>query len=122
VQAGFSYCALQAFTDEEALASLDAEAGDHSAARALANRAVARAQAFADGDPKSERRIGHLAKAYFVLASVSRAAGDWKQAREAVARAVTLWRTVNDASVLALHRPAKEEAEAMLREMAGSSP
>ena len=66
--------------------------------------------------------IGHLAKAYFVLASVSRAAGDWKQAREAVARAVTLWRTVNDASVLALHRPAKEEAEAMLREMAGSSP
>jgi len=122
VQAGFSYCALQTFTDEEALASLDADAGDHSAARALANRAVVHAQAYADGDPKSERRVGHLAKAYFVLASVSRAAGDWKQAREAVARAVTLWRTVNDASVLALHRPAKEEAEAMLREMAGSSP
>jgi tetratricopeptide (TPR) repeat protein len=52
VQSGFAYCALQTFTDEEALALLDADAGDHSAARALANRALARAQAFADGDPE----------------------------------------------------------------------
>ncbi|MFZ1009590.1 MAG: hypothetical protein WAN65_22310, partial [Candidatus Sulfotelmatobacter sp.] len=116
-QSGFPSCALQAFTDEEAIALLDADAGDHGAARALANSALAHAQAFADGDPKSERRIGHLAKAYFVLASVSRTAGDMKQARESAGQALTLWRTVHNASVLAAHRQAKEQAEAIQREL-----
>jgi tetratricopeptide (TPR) repeat protein len=116
-QSGFPSCALQVFTDEEAIALLDADAGDHSTARAFANTALAHAQAFADGDPKSERRVGHLAKAYFVLASVSRAAGDKKQAREAAGQAVTIWQSVKNPSVLALHRQAKEEAEAMLREL-----
>jgi tetratricopeptide (TPR) repeat protein len=119
VQSSFPRCVLQAFTDEEAIASLYADAGDQSAAREFANRAVARAQAFEDADPKSERRIGHLAKAYFVLASVSRAAGNGEHARESAGRAVALWRTVNDPSVLALHRQDKEAAEAMLRETAG---
>jgi tetratricopeptide (TPR) repeat protein len=107
-------------TDEEALASLYAGAGDHGAARALANSAVTRAQAFADGDPKSERRIGHLAKAYFVLASVARAAGDREHAREAAGRAVSLWRTVHNQSVLATHRQAMEQAQAMLRDPPGN--
>jgi eukaryotic-like serine/threonine-protein kinase len=119
VQSGFAYCVQQTFTDEEALALLDSNAGDHGAARALANSAVARAQAFADGDRKSERRIGHLAKAYFVLASVSRATGEKEQARVAAEKAVSLWRTVHDPAVLAFHRKAMEEAEAMLREAAG---
>jgi tetratricopeptide (TPR) repeat protein len=122
VQSGFAYCVQQLFADEEALALLYADAGTHSAARVFADSALVRAQAFADGDQKSERRIGHLAKAYFVLASVSRAAGDRKQLREAAGRAVSLWSSVHDPSVLTLHRQAKEEAEAMLRETAGSDP
>ena len=121
VQSGFTYCVLQAFTDEEALASLYADAGDHGAARALADRAVARAQAYADAAPQSERRIGHLAQAYFVLASVSRAAGAWEQARESARRAVSLWHTVHDPSVLAAHGPEMEQAEAILRDRAGSA-
>jgi serine/threonine protein kinase len=116
VQAGFTYCVLQAFTDEEAIATLYSNTGDHGAARVYADRAVARAQAFADSDSKSERRIGHLAKAYFVLASVSRAAGDPKHARESAGRAVSLWRTVHNPNVLATHRQAMADAEAMLRE------
>ena len=116
-QSGFPGCALQVFTDEGALALLDADAGDYSAARALANGALAHAQAFADGDPKSQRRIGHLAKAYFVLASVSRAAGDKQHARESAGRAVSLWHTVHDPTVLSTHRQAMEAAEAMLREL-----
>jgi len=122
VESGFPYCVQQAFTDEEALALLCADAGDYSSARAFATSALARAQAFADGDPKAERRIGYLAKAHFVLASVSRAAGDREQAREAAGRAVALWQTVHDANVLAPHRQMKEEAEAMLREIGGSDP
>ena len=122
VQSGFTYCIQQLFIDEEAMALLDAGAGDHSAARAFANSALARTQALADGDPKSERRIGYLAKAYFVLASVSRAAGDRDRARESAARALSIWRTVHSPSVLATHRQAKEDAEAMLREMGGSDP
>jgi hypothetical protein len=51
------------------------------------------------------------------VASVSRAAGDIEHARESAGRAVSLWRAVQDPSVLALHRQAKEEAEAMLREL-----
>ena len=113
---------MQLFTDEEAMALLDAGAGDHAAARPFADSALARAQAFADGDPKSERRIGHLAKAYFVLASVSRAAGDKEQARDSAVRALSLWRTTHNPSVLAAHRQAREDAEAMLREMAGGHP
>jgi len=99
-----------------------AHAGDHSSARAFATSALARAQAFANGDPKAERRIGHLAKAYFVLAPVSRTAGDRKPARDAAGQAVTLWRTVHNPSVLATHRQATAEAEAMLRETPGSDP
>ena len=122
MQSGLSYCVVQLFTDEEAMALLDAGAGDHAAARPLADSALARARAFADGDPKSERRIGHLAKAYFVLASVSRAAGDKEQARDSAVRALSLWRTTHNPSVLAAHRQAREDAEAMLREMAGGHP
>jgi len=121
-QPSVPYCSVQTFIDEEALASLYAATGDREAALPLANSALARALAFADGDRKSERRIGHLAKAYFVLASVSLAAGHREPAREAAGRAVALWRTVHDPGVLALHRQAKEEAEAMLREMGGSDP
>jgi len=117
---GVPACVMQSFTSEEALASLNAETGDRGAAFEFANRALARARAFADGDPKSERRTGYLAQAYFVLASVSRAAGDREQTHASVERAVSLWRTVHDPNVLAFHRQAKEEAEAMLRETAGA--
>jgi len=120
VQSGFAYCVQQLFTDEEALALLGSGAGDHNAARALANSALARAQAFADGDRKSERRIGHLAKAHFVLASVLQAAGEKEQARAAAEEAVSLWRTVHDPAVLAFHRKAMAEAEATLRETPGA--
>lgn len=119
VASGVPACVVQSFTDEEALASLNAETGDRSAAWEFANRALNRARAFADGDPKSERRTGHLATAYFVLASVSRAAGDRGRAREAAGRAVSLWSTVHDPGVRAVHRQAMQEAEAMLRETAG---
>jgi len=122
VHSGFAYCAQQVFTDEEALAVLDADGGDLNAARGLANSALAHAQAFADSDRKSEPRTGHLAKAYFVLASVSRVAGDSEQARESARRAVALWRAVHDPTVLATHRQAMEEAEAMLRDLEGRDP
>jgi serine/threonine protein kinase len=115
VKTGVPYCAQQAAQDEEALALLYAAAGDHSAARAFAERAVTRMQALANGDSKSDRRTGQLAKSYFVLASISRSVGDWKQAREAAGRAVSLWGAMHDAGVLAFHRQAKEEAEAMLQ-------
>jgi tetratricopeptide (TPR) repeat protein len=116
VQSGIAYCLQEVFTDEEALALLDAAAGDSSAARAFAESALARAQAFADGDRKSERRIGHLAKAYFVLASVARSAGDRMQAHAAASRALSLWQSVSSPVVLATHQHAREEAEVLLRE------
>ncbi len=122
VKTGVPYCAQQAALDEEDLASLYASTGDHSAALVFANRAVNRAEAYVAGDRQSDRRIGQLAKAYFVLASVSRAAGDREHAREAAGRAVSLWHTVHDQGVLAFHRQAREEAEAMLRETAVSAP
>jgi tetratricopeptide (TPR) repeat protein len=122
VASGAPACVVQAFISEEALASLNAETGDRGAAWEFANRALTRARAFADGDPKSERRTGYLAQAYFVLASVSRAAGDRQRARETAGRAVSLWDTVHDPGVLAVHRQAREEAEAMLRETAGNGP
>jgi serine/threonine protein kinase len=115
-------CARQAALDEEALASLYAGTGDSHSARTFAERAVTRAQTLVDSGPKSDGPIGQLAMAHFVLASVSRAAGDKTQARESAGRAVSLWQSVRDSSVLALHREAREEAEAMLRETAASGP
>ncbi len=116
IQSGFAYCVQEVFTGEEAMALLDAAAGDSIAARAFAESALAHAQAFADGDRKSERRIGHLAKAYFVLASVARSAGDTQQAHAASSRAVSLWQSVSSPAVLAIHQHAREEAEVLLRE------
>ena len=113
---GVPYCALQAIRDEELLASLYADTGGLRMARAFADRAVAHAEAYANGDRQSDRRIGQLAKAYFVLASVSRAAGDRYQSRESARRALSLWQSVRDPNVLAFHRQAMEEARAMLRE------
>ena len=120
--AGVPYCTVQAILDEEALAELYSSTGDHGSAQLFAGRAVSRAETYVAGDPQSGRRIGHLAKAYFVMASISQAAGNHAHAHEFAARAISRWQSVNDKNVLAFHRHAIEEADALLHDTAGSGP
>ncbi len=43
---------------------------------------------------------------------------DWDGAADAVERAVSLWRTINDQAVLSVHRNARERADVLIREIA----
>ena len=119
--AGNGTCIVQAVADEEGLARMYAGQGDRAAAVEYANRALVRAQGYLRGDPKSERRIAHLAQAYFELSAVERTFGNRDQARTAAAQAVALWRPLQNSSVRTLHRKALEEAESLLRETAAQA-
>lgn len=117
LSAGVPTMAMQAFVDEEALALLDASAGNREEALIFANRAVADAEKTAAEKNRSpEDYNGHLANAYFVLASVLKDFGDWEQADQAAERALTIWHTIRNPSVLILHHRAIGDAEAMLRD------
>ncbi len=113
---GMPSITLQALTDEEALALLYASTGDRTGAMDFAGRALRRAEAYSAADVKSEGRAGHLAHTYFVLASVRKAFADGEQAREAAERALTIWKPIQNRSVLTLHHAAIEEAQAMVRD------
>jgi non-specific serine/threonine protein kinase/serine/threonine-protein kinase len=114
--AGNHPLAIQAFANEEALALLYASTGDRTTALEFADRAVSGAEALWGKAPTSEIRAGHLARAYFVDASVQRTFGDWDQARTAAERAVALWRPIQNRGVLAVHRGAIQDAEEILRQ------
>jgi hypothetical protein len=107
-----SSATIQAVCDEEALALFYASRGDRQQALQFAEKAVAHAEHYAAG-PATELRKSHLARSYFVLASVHSKFADRAEARRWANAAVDLWRPVQSRAILALHRKAINEATAL---------
>jgi tetratricopeptide (TPR) repeat protein/predicted Ser/Thr protein kinase len=100
---------VQAIADEEALAQLFASQDDRTAALDFAGRALALAQKYSASPPTDDNRLGHMGRAYFVLASVQSKFNDSDSARETAQKAAATWRTIHNRSVLTLHHKAVED-------------
>jgi serine/threonine protein kinase len=107
-----------ALADEEGLAGIYLAQGDRATAIDLAHRAVKRAEKYAALTPERAIPKGHLGRAYFELASVDCTLGDWDRGAEAAERAASLWHTIQDRGVLAVHRQAREQLEVLVRRIA----
>jgi tetratricopeptide (TPR) repeat protein len=105
----------RALADEEALARLYAATGDPAKGLAFANRAVARGESYSAVDPVSEGSKGHLARAYTVRAGVRKLRGEMRQAWEDARRAVAIWRTLKQASLIAFFQDSIRDAELLAR-------
>jgi tetratricopeptide (TPR) repeat protein len=112
---GSASAAVQAIAGQEALALLYASQGDRARAIELARRAMSNAERHAAGQP-SDTSAGHLARSYFVLASVHAKFSEWTDARRVANQAMDLWRPIRNPGVLALHRHAIADASALARQ------
>jgi len=106
----------QAMADQEALSLLFASEGDRISALDFAGRAFALAQKLAVAPFMDDNNIGHMGRAYFILASVEAKFHDAVHGREMAQKAAATWRSIQNRSVLALHRKAIEDTAALLEE------
>jgi tetratricopeptide (TPR) repeat protein len=113
LSSGNASAAIQAIADEEALALLCASQGDRARSTDLALRAVAHAEKYAAG-PRSDLAKAHLARSYFVLASVYSRFADWAEARRLAKAAIDLWQPIRSQGILAMHRQAIADASALV--------
>jgi serine/threonine protein kinase len=103
----------QTLASKEALALAFATKGETAAAATLVASAVEGA-ARSESHPPSEYQTADLARAYATLAAVQEKAGQSTQARDNAAKALTLWRTISNPSVLSIRRSSQQETEELL--------
>jgi len=107
--------------NEDGLAEVCAEQGDREGALSHAEKALAKAQKYAASHPGQAPATGLLGTAWFELAWVERTVGEWDHAAADVERANSLWGSIDpghDHGAFSVHRPARERAEALVREIA----
>jgi tetratricopeptide (TPR) repeat protein len=106
---------MQAIMDYEALALLYASTGESTRAFEYARKGlVAAGEQFAAVQP-SEARMAHLARSYFVLASVYSKFNQWDDARQAAEEALKRWRPIRNQGILRLHQRDILEAGELVR-------
>lgn len=105
---------LQAFTDEQALARLYADTSRPALAADFAVRSVTRAERYQAEDPSSQNRTGHLANAYFELASVQQRLGNYNEAKRAAEHGLAILQPVKIPALLTRYRANIEAARALL--------
>ncbi len=115
---GITSAIREALLTEEELAETDLAQGNRAAALTRAQHALDRAQKYSASFPGKPVPRAYLGEAYVELASVERALGDWDGAADAIQHANSIWPTIQDKPVLAVHRPAQVRAETLIREIA----
>ena len=104
---------VEAIASEEALAQLYDASRRTAEALDSATRAVARAEKW-KAKGAEDAVAGNLGRAYLVLASIRRDAGDPQSAAQAAALAVSQLRTLSSPRLIAFYRDTLAEAEALI--------
>jgi tetratricopeptide (TPR) repeat protein len=105
----------QALADEEAISGLLAKQGEPAAARAMANQAIARAEASFKASPGNDHTRNYVAIAYSGSGSVEEKLGDCQAARAAATRALSEWQRLAASGSKTIDKPARGRAEATLK-------
>jgi tetratricopeptide (TPR) repeat protein len=109
---GNSSAVVQQIACYQALASLYSSKADRKNAVDYAQKAVAAAVKYSEGQ-KTDTRVTHLARSYSVLATVYAKFGELENARLAASHALALWKPITHAGILEMNRKEIAEANAL---------
>jgi len=106
----------QALAAEEAVSQCVAHQGDRSAALESAQKAIARAERISVSESEKDRKDRAMALAYQNLAEIQAGFENWKEARQAAAQAVALWRKMQESGSRRIDTSKQARSEALLKD------